>query len=168
MPYTYPRQLKGIGMSRMASNQEIENSYFLDTNRQAVDQLLATNNAWDRQQFVARITASAALQSIGGNPVRWTYSLTRQVFPATTNLYDPTMADPDALLLTGYNLYEWYHSSGTLGDGVDYASLPVGTTLAPIAGIVMITSYRVVNANTTDIVYLFDRNNGYVCPEGEG
>jgi len=155
-------------MSRMAANQEIENSYFLDTNKQGLDQLLAPDNSWLRTQFVARITAYATLQSIGGNAVRWTYTLIRQVFPATVNKYDPTIADPDALTVTAYNLYEWYHSSGTLGDGVDYASLPVGTTLAPVDGIVMVTSYRTVNVGADDIVYLFDRNNGYVCPEGEG
>jgi len=155
-------------MSRMAANQEIENSYFVDTNKQGLDKLLAPNDGWLRTQFVAKIKDATTLETIGLDSVRWTYTLTRQVFPATVDKYDPTIEDPDELTVTGFNLYEWYHTSGILGDGVPYASLPLGTTLAPVDGIVMVTSYRTVNASADDIVYLFDRNNGYICPAGGG
>ncbi len=165
MSYTYPRQLKGIGMSRMAANQEIENSYYLDSNKVGLDQLLAPDNNWVREQFVARVLSTTVLGSISGSPVRWSYSMARQMFPATANLYDATIADVDALSFTGYNLYEWYHQTGVLGDGTLFSSLPVGTTLTPIDGIVLVTAYRTVQTTgSTDIVYLFDRNNGYECP----
>jgi hypothetical protein len=95
--------------------------------------------------------------------------MARQIFPATTNIYDQTVADVDALTFTGYNLYEWEHLSGTLGDGTLYGNLPFGTVLTPVAGIVMVTAYRTVQTNgSTDIIYLFDRNNGYECPEEGG
>lgn len=169
MSYTYPRQLKGIGMSRMAANQEIENSYYLDSNKVGLDQLLAPDNSWVREQFVARINSTAVLSAIAGVPVRWAYNMARQIFPATTNIYDQTVADVDALTFTGYNLYEWEHLSGTLGDGTLYGNLPFGTVLTPVAGIVMVTAYRTVQTNgSTDIIYLFDRNNGYECPEEGG
>jgi len=173
MPYTYPRQLKGIGMSRMAANQEIENSYFVDTNRQGLDALLGSDTNWVRTQFLARITKAVTLQTIGLDSVRWTYSIQRQILPATTNQYDASIADEDALIGTAYNIYEWYHSGGTLGDGTLYASLPDGVTLNPVDGLVMVWAWQTsrpvtVATVSTDVVFLFDRNNGYSCPEGEG
>ncbi len=157
-------------MSRMAANQEVENSYYLDINKVGLDQLLAPDNSWVREQFVAKVLSSTVLASVGGVAVRWSYSMARQMFPATTNLYDATIADVDALSFTGYNLYEWYHQTGTLGDGTLLASLPAGTTLTPGDGIGLVTAYRTVQTTgNTDIVYLFDRNNGYECPaEGGG
>lgn len=157
-------------MSRMAANQEVENSYYLDINKVGLDQLLAPDNSWVREQFVSKVLSSTVLASVGGVAVRWSYSMARQMFPATTNLYDATIADVDALSFTGYNLYEWYHQTGTLGDGTLLASLPAGTTLTPVDGIVLVTAYRTVQTTgNTDIVYLFDRNNGYECPaEGGG
>ena len=170
MPYTYPRQLKGIGMSRMASNQEIENSYFLDTNRQGVDQLLATNNDWLRTRFVARISTSVPpvpLASVGLIVVRWTYTLVRQVFPGTPIAYADPIVDPDGLQVTAYNLYEWYNATGIFGDGTNIGNIPANTYLVPVTGLVFVTAYRMQRTlANTDIVYLFERNNGYECPDG--
>lgn len=171
MSYTYPRQLKGIGMSRMASNQEIENSYYLDTNKVGLDQLLAPDNSWVREQFVARINTGSTtpLAQAGGIDVRWTYSLTRQVWPATTSQHQDTIVDPDGLTFTGYNLYEWFNGTGILGDGTDVANLPPNTYLTPVTGNVMVTAYRMQKTlSNTDIVYLFERNNGYECPPEQG
>jgi len=168
MPYVYPRQLKGIGMSRMAANQEIENSYFVDTNKQGLDTLLGTDTNWVQTQFLAKITNAVTLQTIGLDSVRWTYTIERQILPATTNQYDASIADEDTLTGTAYNIYEWYHGTGTLGDGTQYANLPDGTTLTPVDGLVMVWAWRTqspvtVSSESTDIVFLFDRNNGYTC-----
>jgi len=155
----------------MAANQEIENSYFVDTNKQGLDTLLGTDTNWERTQFLAKITNAVTLQTIGIDSVRWTYTIVRQILPATTNQYDASIADEDALTGTAYNIYEWYHSTGTLGDGTLYANIPEGTTLAPVDGLVMVYAWRTripqtVAGISTDIVFLFDRNNGYSCPEG--
>jgi len=155
----------------MAANQEIENSYFVDTNKQGLDTLLATDTNWLQTHFLARITNAVTLQTIGLDSVRWTYTIVRQILPATTNQYDASTADEDTLTATAYNMYEWFHTTGTLGDGTTYATLPAGTTILPVDGLVMVWAWKTkspvtVSGQSTDIVFLFDRNNGYTC-EGE-
>jgi len=158
-------------MSRMAANQEIENSYFVDTNKQGLDQLLAPDNSWLRIRFVAKVSTAlppVPLASVSGNPVRWTYTLIRQTFNATASQHEATVDDTDSLTVTAYNVAEWYNATGIFGDGTNIANLPVGTYLVPISGIVFVNSYRTKNVlGNTDIVYLFERNNGYECPEGQ-
>ena len=155
----------------MAANQEIENSYFVDTNKQGLDALLGTDTNWVQTQFLAKITGVETLQSIGGDAVRWTYTIERQILPATTNQYDESIEDEDTLTGPAYNIYEWFHDSGTLGDGTTYGSLPEGTTILPVDGLVMVWAWRTrepvtVSGVSTDIVFLFDRNNGYSCSGG--
>lgn len=158
-------------MSRMAANQEIENSYFVDTNKQRLDTVLGTDTNWLQTHFLAKITNAETLQTIGIDSVRWTYTIVRQILPATTNQYDASIPDEDTLTATAYNIYEWFHTTGTLGDGTEYADLPEGTTLTPVDGLVMVWAWKTrapvtVSGVSTDIVFLFDRNNGYSCSEG--
>lgn len=157
-------------MSRMAANQEIENSYFVDTNKQGLDSLLATNNDWLRTRFVAKISTDippVPLATAGAMVVRWTYTVVRQVFPATATPHAATINDPDNLQVTAYNLYEWYNATGIFGDGTNIANIPANTYIVPVSGVVFVTAYRMQRTLVnTDIVYLFERNNGYECPDG--
>lgn len=95
-----------------------------------------------------------------GVVTRWTYTLSRVELTADPSLATNYTTHPDTALgasVSALNLYEWRHSTGTLGDGTPVSSIPSGFTLVAVSGIVLVHTQR---ASDGTLLHLFERNNG--------
>jgi hypothetical protein len=179
--YAYPRQLLAIGKNRVAANAEVETTAFVDSNKQGLDHLLNPLVGRIQDVKLCLVSNPIGIGSISGFAVRWKYQL-RSVWVPTdgsANVYNQYALDPqDSTTFDGYNLYEWSHVVNDLtGDGSVVLTdwIADGNTITPINGLVFAYAVR-MNWKTTspssggvngDIIWLFDRPNGYCC-EADG
>jgi hypothetical protein len=180
--YAYPRQLLAIGKNRVAANAEVETTAFVDSNKQGLDHLLNPLVGRIQDVKLCLIGETTAIATISGSPVRWQYALQTVWVPTngSANVYTQYVFDPqDPLPFNGFNIYEWNHvTSNTTGDGSQDLALWIssGNSITPVTGLVFAyavrlnwkTSSPASGADLGDIVWLFDRANGYVCVEGGG
>jgi hypothetical protein len=180
--YAYPRQLQAIGKNRVAGNAEIEATAFVDSNKQGLDHLLNPLVGRIQDVKLCLLGEATALEYILGAPVRWRYTLQTVWVPTngSANVYTQYVFDPqDPLSFNGFNIYEWNHVlSNTTGDGSQDLALWIsaGNRITPVVGIVFAYAVRMnwtttspaSDTNLGDIIWLFDRANGYVCVEGGG
>lgn len=182
MSYAYPRKFVAIGANQTALNAEVDNTFFADQNKQGLTNLLNPLVGRVQDTKMCLLGNPLTIANIGGSPVRWRYELETVWVP---NNASPTVDigyvfDPqDPLPFYGYNLYEWMHAiQDTTGDGSTTLSswIADGGSITPVQGIVFAYAVKLnwqtttPNSGTGDLIWLFDRANGYICPppKGEG
>jgi hypothetical protein len=152
--FLQPSVYAPLGQSSDAYNLVVEASQWVTANRAQLTSLLTQRGAvvaWHPMQVVSSTSLAAN---------RWNYTLTKAQ-PQATPTTAGTIAQTDAVNITGYNLAEYGNTAAVAGGGVDATRAnAAGFQLLPVPVGAFVMAAMVYTASGVTVA-LFERLNQY-------